>query len=228
MAIRINLLAEVQAAEELRRKDPIKKAIWGAVIVVFLVGAYIGQLQFSIMHLENALDAKEQEWKRLKPKFDQVVANKGQIADSERRLKALKELAQTRILWATRLNAFSQLMTNVNNIQVTRLVTDQSYTPSAATKTTTNSTGVVTVGRPACVIEKDKLTITAKDFGKVQDANYKQMLEAMTAFPYFAKALDRSKGISLLELSPPKVDINDPNKSFVMFVLECQFEDLAR
>ena len=28
MAIRINLLAESQAAEEMRRKDPVKRAVW--------------------------------------------------------------------------------------------------------------------------------------------------------------------------------------------------------
>ena len=37
MPIRINLLAEAQAAEEMRRKDPVKRAVWIGGFVIFLV-----------------------------------------------------------------------------------------------------------------------------------------------------------------------------------------------
>ena len=40
MPIRINLLAEAQAAEEMRRRDPVKRALWGASIVVVGVIAF--------------------------------------------------------------------------------------------------------------------------------------------------------------------------------------------
>jgi len=37
MPIRINLLAESQALEEMRRRDPVKRAIWVGVLVVSLL-----------------------------------------------------------------------------------------------------------------------------------------------------------------------------------------------
>ena len=46
MPIRINLLAEQQAAEELRRRDPVKRAIWVAGFFVVVVVVWSGYLQF--------------------------------------------------------------------------------------------------------------------------------------------------------------------------------------
>ncbi len=47
MAIRINLLAEAQEAEELRRRDPVKRALWGAGFLVFLVWLWTGSLMLN-------------------------------------------------------------------------------------------------------------------------------------------------------------------------------------
>jgi uncharacterized membrane protein YiaA len=49
MAISINLLAEAQAAEEQRRKDPVKRAALAAGFVVFLVALWATTLQLRIM-----------------------------------------------------------------------------------------------------------------------------------------------------------------------------------
>jgi len=37
MPIRLNLLAEAQAAEEARRRDPVKRAIWIGALLVSVV-----------------------------------------------------------------------------------------------------------------------------------------------------------------------------------------------
>ncbi len=34
MPIRLNLLAEAQAAEEMRRRDPVKRALWLAGLII--------------------------------------------------------------------------------------------------------------------------------------------------------------------------------------------------
>ena len=49
MAIHINLLAESQALEEMRRRDPVKRAIWVGAIVGALVLAWSGYLQVKLM-----------------------------------------------------------------------------------------------------------------------------------------------------------------------------------
>ena len=45
MPIRINLLAEAQAAEELRRKNPVKRGIWIGGFLVLVVILWIAKLQ---------------------------------------------------------------------------------------------------------------------------------------------------------------------------------------
>ena len=49
MPIRINLLAEAQAAEEMRRKDPVKRAVWIGGFAVFVVLLCAATLQFKII-----------------------------------------------------------------------------------------------------------------------------------------------------------------------------------
>ena len=58
MPIRINLLAEAHAAEELRRKDPVKRGIYGAVVVVSCVLIWALTLQLKIMAAKHELPHK--------------------------------------------------------------------------------------------------------------------------------------------------------------------------
>lgn len=220
MPIRINLLAEVQNVEEQRRKDPVKRAIWAASGVVLLVVIWIGYLQLQVMRLDNQVSLLDGEWKGLKPKFDAVQTNYSKIADAGKKMQALQQLAVDRFIWAPVLNSLAQSMTNGSNVQVTRLQTEQTFIipPPSPVKPPPG----VTL-KPVGTVEKVKMTLTAKDYGKDTDENYNKMREAIAAFPYFKDSLDKSKGISLQSLSPRSVDATDPSRSFVQFVLECQF-----
>jgi hypothetical protein len=221
MPILINLLAEVQATEEQRRKDPVKRAIWIASGVVLLVVVWIGYLQLQIMRLDNQVSLLDGEWARLKPKYDAVQANSGKIGDTDKKVHALQQLSVARFLWGPVLNSLGQSMTNGSNVQVIRLATEQSFVaPPPAAKP---PPGVLP--KPVATVEKVKLTLTAKDYGKDTDENYNKMREAIASFPYFKETLDKSKGISLQSLSPRSVDPVDPSRSFVQFVLECQFAE---
>ena len=58
MPIRLNLLAEAQAAEELRRKDPVKRAILagvGFVIAMVAVSLFIQSQVLAINHRAGGL-----------------------------------------------------------------------------------------------------------------------------------------------------------------------------
>ena len=55
MPIRINLLAEAQAAEEMRRRDPVKRAVWIAGALVLVVAAWVVFLQVKIMKASGQL-----------------------------------------------------------------------------------------------------------------------------------------------------------------------------
>ena len=59
MPIRLNLLAEAQAAEEARRRDPVKRAILAAAFLVAIMLAWSSWLQGRAMLASNQLSREE-------------------------------------------------------------------------------------------------------------------------------------------------------------------------
>ena len=108
MPIRINLLAEAQAAEELRRKDPVKLAFYVAGFVVFLIALWAMTLQFKIMAAGSDLSGLGSKWKSIEPRYNEVVQRKRQAIEMEEKLAALGRMTTNRFLWANALNAFQQ------------------------------------------------------------------------------------------------------------------------
>jgi len=49
MPIRLNLLAEAQAIEEMRRHNPVKRAIWVGALLVCLMLVWSSSLQLKAM-----------------------------------------------------------------------------------------------------------------------------------------------------------------------------------
>jgi hypothetical protein len=233
MPIRINLLAEAQQAEELRRQDPIKRAIMGAVAIVVLVLAWIGMLIWQGMQKKGELTKFNAEWTRIKPRFDQIKLNDTLSANTQNKIEKLYQYSTNRHLWAPALNALSQVATNpfATNIQVTRITSEQSfgYLP-AILKPLTNASGqVITPARPAGVLERNKMMIFGKDFGRDIDENYTKLKEALADFPYFRSVLEAGgKGLRLIDVSSRVIDPSDATKSYQNFVIECQFAEKFR
>ncbi|HXG47613.1 MAG TPA: hypothetical protein VNO52_08310, partial [Methylomirabilota bacterium] len=73
MPIRINLLAEAQAAEELRRKDPVKRAALVAGALVTGVAAWSGTLQFQVLRSKRDLGQLEARWRSIEKDYLAVV-----------------------------------------------------------------------------------------------------------------------------------------------------------
>src|ERR1700733_13456923 len=103
MAIRINLLAEEQAAEELRRKNPVKLAIWVSSFFVALVALFILKLQLDIGFSKKEYNSVEQQWKDNTAKYAAVTNNMAKIAEIDKKLGALDRLSTNRFFWAPRL-----------------------------------------------------------------------------------------------------------------------------
>jgi len=231
MPIRINLLAEAQAAEELRRKDPTKRAIIGGIGLVALVVIYIVWLQIEIGNQKSRLAQAQAEYKRIEPQYLQVLTNRALIAAAEKNLSALTNMAASRFLWAPVLSALSQAMTNVStNVSVVRIQTEQNYiqaSPAVPPQFDPQTKKMTKPGIPAKITENIRLIITAKDYGKDTDENYNKMIQAMAEMPYFRQNLS-TNGIHLREMMPPAPDPADPSRSFVQFTLECQFQSRTR
>jgi hypothetical protein len=221
MAIRINLLAEEQAAEELRRKNPVKLAIWVSSFFVALVALFILKLQLDIGFSKKEYNSVEQQWKDNTAKYAAVTNNMAKIAEIDKKLGALDRLSTNRFFWAPVLNALQQTM--IPDIQVVKLTGEQKYTKEDPK---TIGTGATKKTIPGSVIERTALYVDAKDFNPGAQ-NYDKFKEALNNFDFFVSNLQRG---FILDgtLGAPTADPSDLSKQFVVFKLAAHFKDVSR
>src|SRR5437773_626305 len=166
MPIRINLLAEQQAADELRRRDPVKRATWVGGLLVGVLAVWSGYLQVRLMAATSEVNRYESEWKKLESAFKKVSANMEAAAEAERKWGALQSLATNRFLWANPLNALQFVMVSVNEVQITSLKTSQTYAITEALKPSTNTDGKLIRGKPGTSREKVTISLDGRDTAK--------------------------------------------------------------
>jgi hypothetical protein len=221
MAIRINLLAEEQSAEELRRKNPVKLAIWVGGFLVVVAGLFILKLQLDIGFSKNDYNRVEQQWKDNTAKYAAVTNNMAKIAEIDRKLAALDRLSTNRFFWAPVLNALQQ--TVINDIQVVKVSGDQKYL-KIEPKTIGSGDSKKTI--PGSNIEKTTIYIDAKDYNP-NAQNYDKFKETLSDFDFFVKNLQHG---FILDgtLAAPTADPTDLNKQFVVFKLVAHFKDVPR
>lgn len=226
MPIRINLLADAQAAEELRRKDPVKRAVWVAGFVVAVVLCWSASLQVKIMQHKSELDGFEKDWTRLEKDFKEVTESWRKANDIRSRLESLQNLTVNRFLWANVLDALQQV--SVTNVALGRINTKQEYFFTEDVKAKTNATGVVIPGKPATSREKIVMTLEAKDYGSQNDGNYSKFVQALSESPYFKDALSKTNGVNLKSILPNQTDTMDPTRTFTLFTLDCNYPEKVR
>ncbi|MEI8041555.1 MAG: hypothetical protein WCL11_09115, partial [Verrucomicrobiota bacterium] len=136
MPIRLNLLAEAQAAEEARRRDPVKRAIWLGILAVVLILVWSSSLQLKAMLLRSDVSRLEGQLAFKTNDYRAVLDDQSKTAEMKQKLDALRRLSANRLLNGTLLNALQQ--TTVDDIQLVRLRLDQSYVLVEGSKTRTN------------------------------------------------------------------------------------------
>src|SRR6266581_2963018 len=105
MPIRINLLAETQALEDLRRRDPVKRAILAGICVGVIMLAWSGWLQARAFKDKLALNSLESLIRSKTNDFQVVMENKKKLDDINQKLNALHQLTTVRLLNGSILNA---------------------------------------------------------------------------------------------------------------------------
>lgn len=223
MPIRINLLAEAQAAEELRRRDPVKRVVLLGALLVVLALFWSAMVEINavlanqrLAGVQTAIDTQTNE-------YDRVLANQKKVAAANVKLAALQKLQAARFLQGNLLDALQQ--TVVNGVQLTRLRVDQSYVETGGTETQTNGDGHVVLGRPPIVRERIVISLDARDFSP--DLNqFSKFKDAIASQPYFKSMLDKTNGIVLTGVSSPQNGAD--NKSFVLFTYELHYPDKIR
>jgi hypothetical protein len=224
MPIKINLLAEAQAEEDLRKRDPVKRAIFMGVFLIVL-----SLVWFSSILLVHVVDSQKlngvlAEIQSHTNDYAQVQVNLKKIAEAQKRLDALQLLSASRFLQGDFMNAFQQLY--VPNVQLTRLRVVQSCALSAGTLANTNSYGTVSPGHPAASVERITFTLDAKDYSANPGDQVNHFKDALALQDYFKANLDQTNGIRLSNLSPPQSSLD--SKSYVLFTMECRFPDKSR
>jgi len=226
MPIRINLLAEIQANEEIRRRDPVKRAIVVAVGVVVLVLFWISSLLIAGMSAKSEIANLDRQIESGAKEYKQVLDNQKALVEGKQKLVSLHQLSTNRFLIGNVLDALQK--STVDNVQLTRFKIDQVYAVSEATKSSTNSeTGAVVNGKPATATERTTLIINAKDTSSVPGDSIGRFQSALSQNPFFhALITNRTNDFRLTTSLTPQ---SDPDgRIYVAFTLEARLPDKTR
>lgn len=223
MSIRINLLAEAKIAEDLRRRDPVKRAIFfGSLMVVFAL-VWSSSLQVGVMMSKNDLTHVQASIMNRTNEYQSVLASKSKVAAIEQKLTALQQLNQARFQHGNYLNSLQQA--TMDGVELVRIRVNQTY---AITPATPNETvdGHVVFGHPGTILEKTVLTLDAKDFSPNPGDEVDKFKENIANQSYFKTMLSPTNGVKLTSLSSPQA--GPDGRLFVLFNLECNYPQKIR
>lgn len=218
MPIKINLLAEEQANEELRRKDPVKRAAFAAIGLVVLVLIWAGVNWFGLSQQGKKIAELNASLSDLEKPVKAAEANKKKLRDTETKIDMLKKMSAARPLWAPVLDSLQRA--TLDDVQLLRLHVDQIYQVTPAFVPPRGSSAKP---KPAVAKQLITLTIEAQDNSERLD-NYNKMRETL------ATALKDYMGtngtVSLKTLNQPRE--NEQGKRYLTFSLECGFTEVVR
>jgi len=223
MPIHINLLAEAQAAEELRRRDPVKRAVFIGISLVVIALMWSGMVEVNAMMAREHLYGVQMEIDSKTNAYQHVVADQNKIATIQKKLAALQKLQAARFLQGNLLDALQHA--TVDGVQLTRLRVDQAYFLTEGTDSQTNGDRVI-AGRPSTVKERIIAHLDARDFSANPGDQVNKFKEVIAKQAYFHAMLDKTNGVQLA--NPPSAPQSDAGKPYVMFTLDCRYPEVTR
>jgi hypothetical protein len=224
MPIHINLLAEAKIAEEMRRRDPVKRAIFVGLFLVALAFVWSSTLQLDAMVSKNRLGQLQAEITSHSNAWQNVMVNQTKLNNAKANLDALQRLSAARFLQGNFLNALQQL--NMDSLQMARIKELQNYDVTPGTANRTNSAGTVIPGRPGTVSEKIVLSFDVRDFSASPGGQVNKFKDTIATNPYFKTVINKTDGIQLINLSPPQSWVD--GRPYVLFTLETKLPDQIR
>src|SRR5882672_8658171 len=226
MPIRLNLLAEAQAAELLRRRDPVKRVMWAAALLISCMLVWSSWLQLKATLAKSEVGKVEAQMKSSTNDFRQVLDDQRKAVEVNQKLTALKLLATNRFLNGTLLNALQQA--TVEDVELVHLKLAQDYFPIEEVKPRTNAAdNRIILGKPGTVTEKIVLLLDGNDSSPNAPDQLNKFKEVLANNPYFRESLARTNAINLKALSGWNVSpVSGKNCRF--FTLECRFPAKTR
>lgn len=209
MPIYLNLLAETQAAEDLRRRDPVKRVIIAGLFIMAAMLVWYSWVLLEVMNANRGLSQAQFQIDSHANAYQEGVTNSARIAIDKMKIEGLRKLTNARMLQGNLLNALQKI--NVDNVQLTGVKVDQAY---------------IVTSKPAAATEKIVVTLNARDSSANPGDQVGKYKDALAREPYFQAMLDKTNGIRLADESALEQDQN--GKSYVSFTLECHFPDQKR
>jgi len=228
MPIRINLLAEAQALEDLRRRDPVKRAILAGAVLVALMLAWSSSLMLKTIIVKSDVTRIESELNSRTNDYRQVLENKRKLAENNQKLVALHRLSTNRFLVGDFLDAFQ--LTTVENVQLVHLKLDLNYTVTEESKPAREDAkaegAAATLPKPATATEKISFALNAKDASATPGDAVNKFRETLSTSRFFKEQLGSQNEIRLKSLSAPQTDPG--GKPFVLFAFEASLPERKR
>jgi hypothetical protein len=224
MPIRINLLAEAKAAEELRRHDPVKRVIFCGAFCVALSLVWSSSLMLEGMLAKKAVTDRRTAIESRTNEFQGVVTSQQKIAEVKNKIDKLNKLANSRFLQGSLLNALQ--LVHVDGVRLIRMGVEQNYDTKDGIPSHKNANGGTVPAVPGAVTEKIVVKLDAVDYSATPGDQVNKMKDAVANQPYFKAALNKTNGVQLISLSPPQ--ISPDGKPFVQFTLGCNFPEVSR
>src|SRR6266850_3567795 len=228
MAIRLNLLAEARAAEDMRRRDPVKRSIWVGGLLAILMLAWSSSLQLKAMVAKRELSKTQGQMSVFTNDYKLVVENQRKTDEIRRRTAALDRLTAERFLHANVLNALQ--LTTVEDVQLLRYRVEQIYSATEGTKPKTNDNRVIP-GKSATATERITVVLEAIDSSPNPGDQITKFKETASTAPYFRDILGKTNVFSLKQISQPQmmpVPGSQIGRSCVMFTLESKLLEKTR
>jgi hypothetical protein len=223
MPIRINLLAEIQAAEELRRRDPIKRVVFYGALLVALMVVWSSSIKLKAMLANKEVSDRQTQIGARTNEFSRVQLDQKKLATINDNLEQLKKMAECRFLQGNLLNALQQV--DVDGVRLIKIKVDQNYAYTPAVRAQKSGDRTIP-GRPDSVRERIVVTLEARDYSANPGDQVKKFKQAIAEIPYFKSVLNKTNGVQLMYTSGPQVNVD--GKPYVLFTLECHFPEATR
>jgi hypothetical protein len=225
MPIRINLLAEDQALEEMRRKDPVKRSIWVGGFVLFLVALWGLTVFLKTTVVRVELSSLKGKWESIEKQVKAVENWRRQDVEISQKQSALQQFATNRFLYGNVMNALQQ--TVVDKVQVMRFRTQQSFSQNEPPRAAAAAAGAAAPAKGASATEHVQVTLDGRDASPRSGDGVPRYKDALALSPVLQATLQKTNNIQLISLSAPQ---NDPIKggTFVLFGLQMNFQDKER
>lgn len=225
MPIRVNLLAEAQAQEDLRRRDPVKRtiivgAVLVAVVLVWSVSLWLKTTSYKrdIAHWENVVQTFSTQNK-------EVLNNQKQTGEIAGKLTALQKLSTDRLLVGNLLDAMQRI--TVPDVQLVRLRYDDALIFNEEVKANVEAKRAA---KPASVTEKTSISLDARDASSKPGDLIPKFQQAIADAPYFAAILNKSdpQRVHLKPGSYAVQQVGADGRMFQPFTLDCFFPEKTR